>query len=357
MDTIPKSISKVAPDKCQTLFNWVPGQSMTLKLPDPSKWVGEMGVKTPYNPEQCWRVNAAVEELHDSITVSYIVITPDDVILDESSRRFRLEVGADAILLHQITAALDSLLEDDNMLIPGSDVVVSSSFSRTMLASPIIHKKSLANLVLKTRHVKQITGNPVYFVKNDKCRAKVQARELALNASEVDLSPSPFYTPKVVKGLLEEYRNKRWIHEWNHSGDYHSQTNRLLPYAFQTKQWFPRPYPHSAKLVKQGRPTLGHFIQFITGHGWFRRHRSKIDEDSSLCRFCNTAQEDPAHLWSTCTKFNGVRHAIRQQCEKDGDLVSFTQPFVWSVWQLNRFFRDPRMVELLSGPRTDQHPL
>ena len=243
------------------------------------------------------------------------------------------------------------------MLIPGADVVVSSSFSRTMLASPLIRKKSLANLVLKTRHVKQITGNPVYFVKNDKCQAKVHVHELAQNASEVELSPSPFYTPKVVKILLEEHRNNCWIHEWNNSGNYHSQTNRLLPYAHQTKQWFPRPLTNSIKLAKLGRPTLGHFIQFITGHGWFKRHRVKIDEDSSLCRFCNLAKEDPAHLWSTCTKFRGVRHAIRQQCEKDGHPVSFTQPFVWSVWQLNRFFRDPRMAKLLTGPGTDQQPL
>ena len=316
-----------------------------------------MGVKTPYNPEQCWRVNAAVKELANSITVSYVIVSPYDEILEDSSRRYRLEVGADAILLHQITAALDSLLEDVTMLIPGSNVVVSSSFSRTMLASPLIRKKSLANLVIKTRQVTQVTGNPVYFVKNDSCQAKDHARELAENASEFELSPSPFYTPKVVKMMLEEHRNDCWSHEWNNSGNYHSQTNRLLPFAYQTKQWFPRPLPHTIKLVKMGRPTLGHFIQFITGHGWFKRHRAKIDEDSSLCRFCNSAQEDPAHIWSTCTKFNGVRHAIRQQCEKDGVSVSFTQPFEWSVWQLNRFFRDPRMAKLLTGPGTDQQPL
>ena len=37
------------------------------------------------------------------------------------------------------------------------------------------------------------------------------------------------------------------------------------------------------------RPTLGYFIQFLIGHGWFRRHPIKIDEYSSLCRFCTTA--------------------------------------------------------------------
>ena len=32
-------------------------------------------------------------------------------------------------------------------------------------------------------------------------------------------------------------------------------------------------------------------------------------------------------------------------------------PFVWSVTQLIRFFQDPKMVELLSGPGSQQTPL
>ena len=95
----------------------------------------------------------------------------------------------------------------------------------------------------------------------------------------------------------------------------------------------------------------------FTGHGWFRRHRVKIDENSSQCRFCNSALEDPAHLWSSCRAFDGVRHAIRQECKKDNSIVSFSTPFVWSVTQLIRFFRDPKMAELLSGPGSQQKPL
>ena len=44
-DEIPDSITRVKPDKCQTLFNWVPGRTMTMKLPDPNKQVGSMGVR------------------------------------------------------------------------------------------------------------------------------------------------------------------------------------------------------------------------------------------------------------------------------------------------------------------------
>ena len=80
-----------------------------------------------------------------------IFITPDDYILEEKSKRYRIEVGVEAILLHQITSALDSLLEDVTLLVPGSNVVVGSSFSRTLLATPLIRRKSLADLVTKSR--------------------------------------------------------------------------------------------------------------------------------------------------------------------------------------------------------------
>ena len=92
-EKMPNQITKVAPDRCRTLFNWIPGQSMTLRLPDPLKWVGRMGVKTTDNPKGCWRINAAVKEWDDSIGVSHILITPDDYILEEMSKRYRLEVG------------------------------------------------------------------------------------------------------------------------------------------------------------------------------------------------------------------------------------------------------------------------
>ena len=355
-DLIPEAISKVKPDRCQALFNWIPGKTMTMRLPDPQKSVGSMGVKTANNPDGCWRVNVATKEWDDSIGASYIVICPDDNILQEVSKRFSLEVGASAILLHQITAALDSLLEDVTLLKPGSDVVVGSSFSRKLLASPIICKKSLADLVTKSKQISQRTGNPVYFVKNDKCIGKNHVSELVWNARELPLSPSPFYNQKSAKKLILNYRDSKWHDEWTNSGSYHSMTNRQLPYAYQTKQWFPTPNGR-AEIIKFGQPTLGYFIQFLTGHGWFRRHRIKIDEDSSLCRFCNLALEDPEHLWSSCRAFDGVRYAIRQECKEDNSMVSFSKPFVWSVTQLIRFFRDPKMVELLSGPGTQQKPL
>ena len=104
-------------------------------------------------------------------------------------------------LLHQITFALDNLLEDVTLLKSGSNVVLSSTFSRTRFASPLIHRKSLTYLEIKSWQVSQRTDNPVYFVKNDKCNSKEYVSELAWNARELNLSPSPFYNPKAAKKL------------------------------------------------------------------------------------------------------------------------------------------------------------
>ena len=123
-----------------------------------------------------------------------------------------------------------------------------------------------------------------------------------------------------------------------------------------SKQWLSNP-SRGAGIMKFGRPTFGYFIQFFTGHGWLRPHRSKIDDVSSQCRFCNSAIEDPEHLWSSCRSFDGIRHAIHQQCKQEYSIVSFSKPFVWSVTQLLLFFQDPKMVELLIGPWSQQNPL
>ena len=172
--------------------------------------------------------------------------------------------------------------------------------------------------------------------------------------ADLDISPSPFHDPTAVKRALLQLRNENWQEERSNSGNYWSSTsNSLQPHAAQTKLWLPT-VDTIAGLTKFGRPTLGELIQFITGHGWFRRHRFKIDEDSIRCRFCNSAPEDPAHFWSKCATFDQARHAIRQECEKEGDSVSFTTPFIWSFKHLIFLIRVPAMAEVLAGPGTYQ---
>ena len=148
-----------------------------------------------------------------------------------------------------------------------------------------------------------------------------------------------------------------WQEEWSNWSNYWSSTeNCSQPYAAQTKLWIPN-VDANRELTKFGRPTLGELIQFITGHGWFRRHRSKIDGVPITCRFCKSAAtEDPAHIWSNCRSFEQTRLAIRQECEKETD-VSFNIPFVWTVKHVIQLIRVPILADVLTGPGIDQPPM
>ena len=82
-------------------------------------------------------------------------------------------------------------------------------------------------------------------------------------------------------------------------------------------------------------------------------------------QFAARTDEDPVHLWSSSRNFNEVKYAF-QLCKDDKKRVLFEKPivwpvtqlvltmdqkpFVWSATQLVRFFRDPKMANLLTGP-------
>ena len=186
--------------------------------------------------------------------------------------------------------------------------------------------------------------------------AKAELIALLENSGDLALTPSPFIDLRVVKEDTKRLRNTRWQNEWANSGQYFSSKNKTLEHAAQTKIWYPNAQC-KADIIRLGRPSLGEAIQFLTGHGWFRRHRVKIDEDYSLCRFCDQDVEDPEHLWSTCEQFNGVRQDIRRLCQEDGSSVSFEHPFIWTVRQLMLFLRDTSMAGLLAGLGAQQTTL
>ena len=62
--------------------------------------------------------------------------------------------------------------------------------------------------------------NPVYFVKNDKCKGKNLVTELTWNARDLNLSPSPFYNQKVARKMIQICRDNLWEDEWVNSGSY-----------------------------------------------------------------------------------------------------------------------------------------
>ena len=181
------------------------------------------------------------------------------------------------------------------MLEQGSSVVVSSALVRTALAIPLIRRRSLADLVLKARKIKQRTGRPVHFVTTPGRRAKGLVKSLLDRTRDLNFTPTPFHDTAAVKKTLLIARNTKWQDEWTNSGQYFSSKGITLPHAAQTKLWFPT-VDHKEGITTLGRPTLGELIQFITGHGWFGRHRAKIEPAPRQCRLCKNRLEDPEHI-------------------------------------------------------------
>ena len=126
------------------------------------------------------------------------------------------------------------------------------------------------------------------------------------------------------------YFDRAWVTRWQHSND-----------CRQTKVWFPNgTIPEVTKsLLSKNRTVLGIMIQFLTGHGWLRRHSWIVDSNygakpstiDPMCRLCGIEEESPVHLW-TCVK------------AKEG-FLSTTKS--WSVSVLDRFIRTNSMVMLL----------
>ena len=324
---IPDTLSKAPLNRCRTLFNWVLGLSATLRPPTLKASADKVNA-APKRVEKHWRLSVASKEWEGSIGIAYTIANPAGTIRKEASRRYRNEVRKDPILAHEITNALTDLLENEHTLNVGDAVIVCSDLTRTILASPLVKSSALANLIVKTRQTRLRTGCPVHFTTKPSTQEKEKTALLLENTSNADIYPSPFHDPTFAKRELLSLRNLKWQEEWSNWGNYWSSTkNCSQPYAAQTKLWIPT-VDSNRELTKFGCPTLGELIQFITGHGWFRRHRSKIDNVPSTCRFCNSAAEDPAHIWSKCSSFEQTRLAIRQECEKETD-VSFTIPFVY----------------------------
>ena len=82
-------------------------------------------------------------------------------------------------------------------------------------------------------------------------------------------------------------------------------------------------------------------IQFLSGHGWLKRHQHIIDSYvDPTCRLCGEGEESPEHLWHECL-------GLGTQALKIINQRSGRPKHSWSVLQVSRFLRVPSIAELL----------
>ena len=139
--------------------------------------------------------------------------------------------------------------------------------------------------------------------------------------SEIILSDS-----KRNSAIVDRWVRKRWGERWE----------RLEGHR-QTRIWYKGPDREKARLLlSKTRADLGINIQFITGHGWLRRHRHVVGEiDDPTCRLCGDGPEELGHLFFHCEALSWDRSRAAEGVTE------------WTVEDLEGFLQIPEVKELL----------
>ena len=101
--------------------------------------------------------------------------------------------------------------------------------------------------------------------------------------------------------LVEAWLREKWATRW-----------REISGHRQSKLWLSTPSSEMAKgFICLERQDLGRAVQFITGHGWLRRHCHVVDSSvDPTCRLCLEDDEEPAHLFWECPAIASERRDI-----------------------------------------------
>ena len=94
------------------------------------------------------------------------------------------------------------------------------------------------------------------------------------------------------------------------------------------------------------RLEAGKLIQFVTGHGWLKRHLRITGEGTDdLCTLCGENPEEPGHLFWHCSVLKPVTSNLSQDYWTSGD----------KAYRVLHFIKEPAF-ENLDGFRASQNP-
>ncbi|MDE3023336.1 MAG: hypothetical protein KGI54_16055 [Pseudomonadota bacterium] len=165
--------------------------------------------------------------------------------------------------------------------------------SQTVLATMQI----LDTLAQVRTHRVRLTWIKALEGKTDSQSATLLAKE----ATElIPLDPEPVLpvSSNQFKTDIDAITTRKWDDRW-----------RKLPMARQSKLFWPVVNKaRSMELLRQSRQDFGWMVQLLTGHNYFNRHSSLVnDTQTSECRFCMEAEEDSEHLICKCPALEAER--------------------------------------------------
>ena len=158
-------------------------------------------------------------------------------------------------------------------------------------------------------------------------------------AAQIVEGPAPFlpFPHCEIKSLAKNLTLEKWTARWISSAD-----------CRQTKIFFPEPNKKLSKeLLNLNRTDLGLCIRHLTGHSFFRYHRSKVNPAvDPQCRGCKEASEESAHIILECPAF---------QEERFHSFWEYQPSKITAIWQLLLFLTDPNVscLEQDSSPEEE----
>ena len=165
------------------------------------------------------------------------------------------------------------------------------------LALNKVYTATTATCIAKLKELKN-QGLEIILTKMKLSQASLHANPNA-PITDIELPPQTGTYRQKLKSLMIT----RWSHRWQELG------RQEVGACRQTRFWLQLPNKQTSKyLMSLNRLKLGLMIQFITGHGWLRRHQSLVDhlETDPTCRLCikddneRPGEETPIHLVTEC---------------------------------------------------------
>ena len=232
-------------------------------------------------------------DIDTGLVIKAIILKNNEVIFNYS---FKI-IGTDNVQNATIAAANKVCNLYLVHALKGDTLICSLGAGHNGVCVSITRNVHIANFIATLNNIKDKTG--LYIIVTAlNCDWLEYAGE---NTTYEDLIV--VLNKKNIIPTLEMHLNDVWCNKW--SG---------LRGHCQTKYWLTRPDPFLAnKLMNMSRENLGMYIQFFSGHGWWKKHLTvaKLCNDEE-CRLCceEGSEESPIHIFSECVSMANTRQGL-----------------------------------------------
>lgn len=209
--------------------------------------------------------------------------------------------------LQAIKLAVDSLIEratsnSSVSIYVDSQAALQSLRSRTVRSKLVKETRATINNLAKDNKEVNLKWIKAHHSHSGNEAADEQARK----GGELppDGNPVTGQTWNQIRDKIRKRQIRKWNTRWTNAKGMR-----------QTKCFFPVVSTESLRkskaIMANSRTKVGFLLRFMSGHCFMRRHRRLLSgpdyEGTASCRLCGDGDEEPQHLWMTCSTLTRQR--------------------------------------------------